>query len=93
MDQAVLTLNLLRSSRVNLALSAHAYLHGVFDFNKTSLVPPGTRVVIHEKPRQQSLWAFHGVDGWYVGPSYHHYRCVTCFLPRSGRLRDANTAS
>jgi hypothetical protein len=33
--QAELTLNLLRSSRVNLRLSAHAYLFGNFDFNKT----------------------------------------------------------
>jgi hypothetical protein len=50
LPQAELTLNLLRSSRVNPKLSAHAYLHGNFDFNKTLLAtrhestcPPKTR--------------------------------------------------
>ena len=93
LDQAVLTLNLLRSSRVNPQLSAHAYVFGNFDFNKTPLAPPGTKVVIHEKPQQRSSWAFHGVDGWYIGPSPNHYRCVRCFLPQSRRERDADTVS
>jgi hypothetical protein len=48
--QAKLTLNLLRSSRVNPKLSAYAYLSGNFDFNKTPLAPPGTKVVVHLKP-------------------------------------------
>ena len=39
--QCELTLNLLRTSRVNTKLSAWAYLNGVFDFNKTPLAPPG----------------------------------------------------
>jgi hypothetical protein len=46
---AVITLNLLRQSRINPKLSAHAQLHGIFDYNKTPLAPPGTKVIIHEK--------------------------------------------
>lgn len=42
LDQAELTINLLRNIRVNTKLSAHAYLHGVHDFNKIPLTPPGT---------------------------------------------------
>jgi hypothetical protein len=90
--QVELTLNLLRSSRVNPnLLSAHAYLHGNFDFNKTPLAPPGTKVVVHLKPEQHASWAFHGEEGWYVGPSMEHYRCVKCFLPSSARERDIDT--
>ena len=63
LEQAVLTLNLLRTSRVNPRLSSHAYLFGNFDFNKTPLAPPGTKVVVHEKPRQRASWDFHGVNG------------------------------
>jgi hypothetical protein len=37
LPQAVLTLNLLRTSRINPKLSAHAQLHGIFDINKTPL--------------------------------------------------------
>ena len=45
--QTELTLNLLRMSQVNKKLSAYAYLFGNFDFNRTLLVPPGTKVLIH----------------------------------------------
>ena len=58
--QAELTLNLLRSLRVNPKLSAYAYLNGNFDFNKTPLAPPGTKVVIHLKPDQRASWSYHG---------------------------------
>ena len=50
LPQAELTLNLLRSSRVNPHLSAHAYLNGFYDFAKCPMAPPGTKVVIHDKP-------------------------------------------
>ena len=93
LDQAVLTLNLLQTSRVNPKLSSHAYLFGNFDFNKTPLAPPGTRVVVHEKPQQRASWDFHSVNGWYIGPSKDHYRCVKCFLPLTRRERDADTVS
>jgi hypothetical protein len=47
--QAVITLNLLRQSRINPKLSAHAQMNGLFDNNKTPLAPPGTKVIIHKK--------------------------------------------
>jgi hypothetical protein len=89
--QAELTLNLLRSSRVNPKLSAYAYLQGNFDFNKTPLVPPGIKVLVHLKPDQRASWAYHGEEGWYVGPSMHHYRCVQCFMRTTSKVRDVDT--
>ena len=67
--QSELTLNLLHTSRVNPKLSAYAYLFGNFDFNKTPLAPPGTKVLIHKKTKVCGSWDYHGVEGWYVGPS------------------------
>jgi hypothetical protein len=81
LPQCLLTLNLLRNSRVNPKLSAHAYLFGNFDFNKTPLAPPGTRVVIHTKPDKRAFWGFHGKDSWYIGPSINHYRCLKIIIP------------
>jgi len=52
--QGVLTLNHLIHSRIKPNLSAFAYIYGIFDFNTTPLAPPGTRVVIHEKPSQRN---------------------------------------
>ena len=60
---ATLTLNLLRPSRINPRLSAEDQLNGAFDFNRTPLAPPGTRVIVHKTPENRRTWAPHGVDG------------------------------
>ena len=91
LPQSEFTLNLLRPSRVIPRLSAYAYLFGTFDFNKTPLAPAGTRVILHEKPKQRNSWDYHGVEGWYIGPSLDHYCCVRCYLPSTGGVRDADT--
>jgi hypothetical protein len=66
--QATTALNLLRQSHINRRLvSAEAQLNGAFDFNKTTLAPPGTHVVVHEKTTQRgSCWDTRGIDGWYL---------------------------
>ena len=83
LPQAELTLNLLRASRLNPKLSAYAQLEGTFDFTRTPLTPPGTHVIIHEKPTIRQTWAPHGTDGWYVGPALHHYQCYCIWVPRT----------
>ena len=47
LPQATQTLNLLRRSRINPQLSAEAKLNGAFDYNRTPMAPPGTKVLIH----------------------------------------------
>ena len=32
------------------------------------MVPPGTKIPIHEKSKQRGSWDLHGEDGWYIGP-------------------------
>ena len=83
LPQAELTLNLLRASRLNPKLSAYAQLEGTFDFTRTPLAPPGTRVIIHEKPTNRQTWAPHGTDGWYLGPALDHYQCYRVWVPRT----------
>lgn len=80
LEQAQLTLNLLRPSRINPRLSAHAQLNGAFDFNRTPLAPPGTKVVAHVKATNRTTWATHGLRGWYVGPAPEHYRCYNVII-------------
>ena len=91
LQQTEITLNLLRNSKVNPQLSSYAYLFGNFDFNKTPLAPAGTKVLVHEKPKQRSSWAYHGVDGWYIGPAMEHYRCMKCYIPESFSVRVTDT--
>ena len=92
-EQANITLNLLRSSRVNPKLSAYSYIFGEFNFAATPLAPPGTKIVSHKKPNDRGTWELNGEVGWYVGPSMHHYRCVKCYFPRTRATRDCDTVT
>ena len=91
LPQAILTLNLLRGSRINPNLSAWAQVHGAFDFNRTPVAPPGTRVLVHEKPTVRTTWAPHAVDGWYLGPAMHHYRCYRVWIWETSAERITDT--
>ena len=89
--QTLLTLNLLRTSRSNPKLSAHAYVFGNFDFQATPLAPLGTKVVAHLEPTIRSTYSSNGEEGWYVGPSLQHYRCVDIYFPKTRQVRHCNT--
>ena len=91
LPQAELTLNLLRTSRINPSLSAWAYINGIHDFNKSPLAPPGTKVVLHKKPSIRASWAYHGKEGWYIGPSPNHYRCLKIYVPETHAEVDTDT--
>ena len=90
LQQAELTLNLLRPARNNPALSAYAVMNGDFNFTATPLAPPGTKVLVHEKPEVRPMWATHGSDGWYLGPALEHYRCYRVYVTstRAERISD-----
>ena len=89
--QANITLNLLRTARANPKLSAYAYIHGNFNFNATPMAPPGTKVIVHTNPAKRASWDLNGVNGWYIGPSINHYRCVKCYIPKTRSIVDADT--
>ena len=91
LPQAELSLNLLRASRVNPKLSSYAFLFGNFDFNKTPLAPPGSKITVHLKPDHRATWDPHAENAWYVGPALDHYRCLRCYIPQSHRTRNADT--
>jgi hypothetical protein len=90
LPQAIPTLNLLRTSRLNPHLSAYAHVHGVFDFNHTPLDPPGIKVLVHDKPQVRGTWAPHASPGLYLGPAMNHYRCYRVWMrtTRSERITD-----
>jgi hypothetical protein len=49
-EQGLDSLNLLRASQINPRVSAYSQLNGTFDYNATSMAPPGMQVLLHEKP-------------------------------------------
>ena len=75
LPHAELTLNLLRSSRCNPAISAWHDLFGAFNFDATPLGPGGCSVHIHNKAMTRRSWDYRSHNGFYVGPALQHYRC------------------
>ncbi|KAL7478566.1 hypothetical protein ACHAW6_004323, partial [Cyclotella cf. meneghiniana] len=66
LPQAILTLNLLRNANAAPKISAYAYHHSPFDYNRLPLVPIGCAVQVHVKPSCQCTWGKHSTDGWYI---------------------------
>ena len=57
--QAELTLNLIRSSRINSRLSAEEQMNGTFNYNKTPLAPQKIKVLAYEMPSHRTSWGEH----------------------------------
>jgi hypothetical protein len=91
LPQAVMTLNMLRTSRINPKLSAATHICGQYDFNRAPMAPPGTRIIAHETPSKRRTWAPHGQDGWYIGPALEHYRCYTVYITKTRGNRIVET--
>jgi hypothetical protein len=53
LPQAVITLNMLRTSRINPKLSASMHLDGQYDYTRASMAPPGTRTIAHKTPNRR----------------------------------------
>ena len=86
------TPNLPRLSRINPLISAEAVLNEPFDYNKTPLTPPGTKVVVYETPEVRGTRSLHGVDGWYIDSVRKHYRCHRVYITKTRTERIARTA-
>jgi hypothetical protein len=91
LPQAVMTLNMLRTSRINTKLSAATHIFGQYDSIRAPMAPPGTRVIAHETPGRRKTWAPHGQDGWYIGPALEHYRCYTVYITTTKSNRIVET--
>ena len=89
--QAMMTLNFLRNARVNPKLSAWEYIFGRYDYKATPIAPPGSKLILHNKPSQLGSWDPHGTIGYYVGPAMKHYRYFRCYVPTTKAERISDT--
>eukprot|EP00804_Cyclotella_cryptica_P025566 CCRYP_002810-RA/>CCRYP_002810-RA protein AED:0.33 eAED:0.33 QI:0/-1/0/1/-1/1/1/0/369 len=87
-EQALITLNLLRTSQIDPSKSAYYQLHGHrYDWNAYSLAPPGTKAIIYESPTTRTSLGNRGLDAWYCGPAFDHYRNVKFYVPSTKAFR------
>ena len=88
--QIELTLNMLRASNIRPTISAHTYVHGLHDYNKTPLAPIGCKTQCFVGPDQRTSYGEHSMDSWYIGTSNEHYRCYRVYMKatRAERITD-----
>ena len=90
--QAVITINILRTSRIDPTKSAYHQLHGHrYDWTAHPLAPPGTRAVIYDSPESRRSWSPRGTDAWYCGPSLDHYRNDLFYCPVTNSYRTSGS--
>lgn len=91
-EQALITLNLLRTSRIDPTKSAYHQLHGhKYDWNAHPLAPPGTKAIVYESPHSRASWGSRGLDAWYCGPSFDHYRNCRFYVPSTKSYRTSGS--
>jgi hypothetical protein len=78
LPQAVITLNMLRTSRINPNISVSTHIDGQYDYNRAPMAPPCTKIIAHETPNHRRTWAPHGQYGWYIGSALEHYNATQC---------------
>jgi hypothetical protein len=87
----ILTLNLLCQSNVAPNISAYAYHHSSFDYNKMPITPMGCAVQFHIKPSRQKTFGEHSEDGFYLKTSAEHYRMHIIFCKKTQATQLADT--
>ena len=92
-EQAELTLNLMRPYTPNSEISAWEGLCGKFNINATPIAPLGTKVVVFEPADKRESWAQHGELGFYIGRALLHYRCFSVWVARTQMVRVSDTVA
>ena len=91
LPQTIITLNLLRDSRLQPKLSAYAQVHGPFNFKATPLGPAGCKAIIHERTAERPSWGDHATDRYYIGPAMQHYKNYELYMPATRATRKTDT--
>ena len=91
LPQALLTLNILHSTRINPQLSVYAHIHRNVDYTRTPLAPPGINCLAQMKASLCRAWDQHTKDGFYVGLDMSHYQCHNIWKPSTSSTHTCDT--
>ena len=91
LPHAEVQLNMLRKSKTKSNTSAFAHIHGEHDYDATPFGILGSRVEIHETPKQRRTFGAHTKTGYYLGPAWDHYRCHLVWVEDTRATRIGQT--
>ena len=65
-------------------------MEGEFHFDATPIAPPGSKMLMHDKPGKRKTFGMNATLTWYLGPCLRHYRTFRGIVPSMGdeRLSD-----
>ena len=63
LEQADVTLNVILPSRINSKISMYTELNITFGYNITTMAPPGTITLVHNKPHNRGTGVPHRQEG------------------------------
>ena len=90
-EHIIVTVNMVRLSRLNPKISVYMQLHGSFAFNKTLLVSTDCKIIIHDRTNEQPFLDNHGSQGLYLRQAFHHYRNYVCSMNKIKTLQTSIT--
>ena len=82
---------MMRTSRLNPALSTYHHLYGQYNVDATPMVLPRTKVLMYNTPKSRGSWDPHREDGWYIDPALRYYRCYHCYWTKTNSTRYVDT--
>ena len=91
LTQTDLSVNIVRPNRQNPLLSAWASMEGELHFDATPVAPPGSEMLMHQKPGRRKTFGLNAIKVWYLGPCLNHYRTFRGILPSTGAERLSDT--
>lgn len=90
--QSVITMNIIRTSRIDPSKSAHHQLHvHKYDWNVHPMDPSGSKAVIYKSPESRVSWGTRGIDAWYCVPRLGHYRNNQFYVPATRAYRTSGS--
>ena len=66
-------------------------MEGEYHFDSTPIAPPGSEMLMHEKPGKRRSFGINAKKAWYLGPCLKHYCTFRGILPSTGAERLSNT--
>ena len=90
-EETSLAFRLMIKSRINQNPSAREQLFGMFNFNITPFVTPGTRILVCEKPENRATYGPYVSYGCFIGRSPLQYRCFKCYMVITKSWRASGT--
>ena len=80
LPQTVMTLNMVRRSRINPRLLAYQQIWGNYDFNRHPMGIVECKTIVHLRPREKPCYSLYNIDGFYIESAMDSFQNFICYV-------------